>query len=169
LWGQSTSYSLDPLWLWRASGTFAIRFAAKRRSCALARARHDAPLPAPSQRIPLAPDLGPAWGIRCGPVPSRRQATQVDLIGGGERCGLMLRSAGGRCHFLSSHRSFTFPPQDADDGARRDARSALEVFRRDAGQRHAPDLVACHFLGLPRPQQRALSRPGIATPRARPS
>ena len=51
----------------------------------------------------------------------------------------------------------------AGDGARRDARSALEVFRRNAGQRHAPNLVARRFPGLPRhAQHRALARSGIA-------
>ena len=51
----------------------------------------------------------------------------------------------------------------AGDGARRDARSAFEVFRRNAGQRHAPDLVARRFPGLPRhAQHRALSRSGMA-------
>ena len=51
----------------------------------------------------------------------------------------------------------------AGDGARRDARSAFEIFRRDAGQRHAPDLVARRFPCLPRhAQHRALARSGIA-------
>ena len=51
----------------------------------------------------------------------------------------------------------------AGDGARRDARSAFEIFRRDAGQRHAPDLVARRFPGLPRhAQHRALSGAGMA-------
>ena len=51
----------------------------------------------------------------------------------------------------------------AGDGARRNARSAFEVFRRDAGQRHAPDLIARRFPGLPRhAQHRALSRSGMA-------
>ena len=51
----------------------------------------------------------------------------------------------------------------AGDGARRNARSAFEIFRRDAGQRHAPDLVAGRFPGLPRhAQHRALSRSGMA-------
>ena len=50
----------------------------------------------------------------------------------------------------------------AGDRARRDARSAFEVFRGNAGQRHAPDLVARRFPSLPRhPQHRALSRPGV--------
>ena len=51
----------------------------------------------------------------------------------------------------------------AGDGARRDARSAFEVFRRDAGQCRAPDLVARRFPGLPRhAQHRALARSGMA-------
>ena len=51
----------------------------------------------------------------------------------------------------------------AGDGARRDARSAFEIFRRNAGQRHAPNLVACRFPGLPRhAQHRALARAGMA-------
>ena len=51
----------------------------------------------------------------------------------------------------------------AGDGAGRDARSAFEVFRRDAGQRHAPDLITRRFPCLPRhAQHRALARSGIA-------
>ena len=51
----------------------------------------------------------------------------------------------------------------AGDGARRDARSAFQILGRDAGQRHAPDLVARRFPGFARhAQHRALSRPGIA-------
>ena len=48
------------------------------------------------------------------------------------------------------------------EGARRDARSAFEVFGRDAGQRRAPDLVARRLPGLPRhAQHRAFPRTGI--------
>ena len=51
----------------------------------------------------------------------------------------------------------------AGNRARRNARSAFEVFRGNAGQCHAPDLVAGCLPGLPRhPQHRALSRPGMA-------
>jgi hypothetical protein len=51
----------------------------------------------------------------------------------------------------------------AGDGARRDARSAFEVFRRDAGKCCAPDLVARRFPDLPRhAQHRALARSGMA-------
>ena len=51
----------------------------------------------------------------------------------------------------------------AGDGARRDARSAFEIFGGDAGKRHAPDLVARRFPGFARhAQHRALPRPGIA-------
>ncbi|CAA0093321.1 Uncharacterised protein [Starkeya nomas] len=51
----------------------------------------------------------------------------------------------------------------AGDGTGRYARSAFEIFRGDAGQRHAPDLVARRLPSLARhPQHRALSRPGIA-------
>ena len=48
------------------------------------------------------------------------------------------------------------------DGARRDARSAFEILRRDAGKRRAPDLVARRFPGFARhAQHRALPRSGI--------
>jgi hypothetical protein len=51
----------------------------------------------------------------------------------------------------------------AGDGARRDARSAFEVFRRDAGERNAPDLVAGRFPGLPRHAQHGtFAGPGMA-------
>src|SRR6185312_6894101 len=51
----------------------------------------------------------------------------------------------------------------ARNGARRDARSAFEVLRRNAGQRYAPHLVACRFPGIPRhAQHRAFSRSGLA-------
>jgi len=45
----------------------------------------------------------------------------------------------------------------AGDGARRDARSAFEIFRGDAGQRYAPDLVARCFPmpRAPRPAPRS--------------
>ena len=50
----------------------------------------------------------------------------------------------------------------AGDGARRNARSAFQILGGDAGQRHAPDLVARRFPGFARhAQHRALSRPGI--------
>ena len=51
----------------------------------------------------------------------------------------------------------------AGDGARGDARSALEIFRRDAGKCCAPDLVARRLPCLPRhAQHRALARSGMA-------
>ncbi len=68
-------------------------------------------------------------------------------------------------HIAGSERvASLFPTMlQAGNGARRNARSAFEVFRRNTGQRHAPDLVACCLPGLPRhPQHRALSRPGMA-------
>ena len=56
----------------------------------------------------------------------------------------------------------------ARDGARRDARSALEILRRDAGERRAADPVARRLPGLARhAQHRALPRPGMADDDAR--
>jgi hypothetical protein len=51
----------------------------------------------------------------------------------------------------------------AGNGARRDTRSAFEIFRRDAGQRDTPDLIAGRFPSLSRHTQHgALSRSGMA-------
>lgn len=50
----------------------------------------------------------------------------------------------------------------AGDGARGDARSALQILRRDAGQRDAAHLQAGRLPGLARDTQHgALPRPGI--------
>jgi hypothetical protein len=51
----------------------------------------------------------------------------------------------------------------AGDGARRYARSAFEIFCRNAGQRHAPDRVTGRFPSLARhAQHRTLARSGVA-------
>lgn len=50
----------------------------------------------------------------------------------------------------------------AGDGARRDARPALQILRRDAGQRDAANLQARRLPGLTRDTEHgALTRPGI--------
>src|SRR6516225_6451059 len=52
---------------------------------------------------------------------------------------------------------------NAGDGAGGYTRSAFEIFRRDAGQRYAPDLIARGFPDLPRhAQHRIFARPGMA-------